>query len=110
MYLSVFARPAINCARGFSFVLSSQCIGFGDCSARVCIYESFAGVEGFSESAIPYTQLCQMAKNNTGPDGLIIYLIAGRIIFLVVSLIVTVLLNAIAKLAPENQITDPDQK
>ena len=58
-------------------------------------------------AAIFFTpSLAKWLRANTGLDGLIIYFIAGSIIFLVVSLVVTALLNAIAKLVPNNQITD----
>lgn len=42
---------------------------------------------------------------NTALDGLLVYFIAGASIFLVVSLIVTILLNLLAKLIPENETT-----
>lgn len=42
---------------------------------------------------------------NTALDGLLVYFIAGASIFLAVSLIVTIMLNLLAKLIPENETT-----
>lgn len=43
--------------------------------------------------------------DNTALDGLLVYFVAGCTIFLVVSFIVTLLLNLLAKLIPDNQAT-----
>ncbi len=47
---------------------------------------------------------------NTALDGLLVYFIAGTSIFLAVSLIVTLLLNLLAKLIPENETTEKSSK
>lgn len=46
----------------------------------------------------------------TGLDGLILYLVAGCTIFLVASLLVTLILNSLASLAPSNSITEMGSK
>ncbi|HOY22450.1 MAG TPA: CvpA family protein [Cellvibrio sp.] len=46
----------------------------------------------------------------TGMDGLILYLVAGCTIFLVASLLVTLILNFLASLAPSNSITETGSK
>lgn len=46
----------------------------------------------------------------TGLDGLILYLVAGCTIFLVASLFVTLILNSLANLAPNNSITETGSK
>ena len=46
----------------------------------------------------------------TGLDGLILYLVAGCTIFLVASLLVTLILNFLASLAPSNSITETGSK
>ncbi len=46
----------------------------------------------------------------TGLDGLILFLVAGCTIFLVASLLVTLILNSLARLAPSNSITETGSK
>ncbi len=46
----------------------------------------------------------------TGLDGLILFLVAGCTIFLVASLLVTLILNSLASLAPSNSITEMGSK
>lgn len=46
----------------------------------------------------------------TGLDGLILYLVAGCTIFFVASLLVTLLLNSLARLAPNNSVTETGSK
>ena len=46
----------------------------------------------------------------TGLDGLILFLVAGCTIFFVASLLVTLLLNSLARLAPSNSITETGSK
>ncbi|HEY8938788.1 MAG TPA: CvpA family protein [Cellvibrio sp.] len=47
---------------------------------------------------------------NTSLDGLLVYFIAGTTIFLVVSLVVILLLNLLAKLIPDNRTTELGSK
>ena len=49
-------------------------------------------------------------RAHTGLDGLILYLVAGCTIFLVASLLVTLILNSLASLAPSNSITEMGSK
>lgn len=49
-------------------------------------------------------------RSYIGLDGLILFLIAGCTIFAVVSLIVTLLLNGIARLVPHNEFTETSSK
>lgn len=51
-----------------------------------------------------------LLRNYIGVDGLILFLIAGCTIFAAVSLIVTLLLNGIARLIPQNQFTETSSK
>lgn len=46
----------------------------------------------------------------TGLDGLILFLVAGCTIFLIASLLVTLLLNSLARLAPSNEFTETSSK
>ncbi|GGY66395.1 hypothetical protein GCM10011613_07910 [Cellvibrio zantedeschiae] len=46
----------------------------------------------------------------TGLDGLILFLVAGCTIFLVASLLVTLLLNSLARLVPDNKFTETGSK
>lgn len=58
-------------------------------------------------AAIFFTKpLARWLMDNTALDGLLVYFIAGCSIFLVVSLLVSLLLNALAKLVPESQTTE----
>jgi uncharacterized membrane protein required for colicin V production len=49
-------------------------------------------------------------RAHTGLDGLILFLVAGCTIFLVTSLLVTLTLNLLARLAPSNSITETGSK
>lgn len=58
-------------------------------------------------AAIFFTKpLARWLIDNTALDGLLVYFIAGCGIFLVVSLLVSLLLNTLAKLIPESQTTE----
>jgi uncharacterized membrane protein required for colicin V production len=62
-------------------------------------------------AAIFFTKpLAKWLIANTALDGLLVYFIAGTSIFLAVSLIVTLLLNLLAKLIPENETTEKSSK
>ncbi len=49
-------------------------------------------------------------RSFTGLDGLILFLVAGCTIFLTVSLLVTLLLNGLARLVPANEFTETGSK
>jgi uncharacterized membrane protein required for colicin V production len=62
-------------------------------------------------AAIFFTKpLAKWLIANTALDGLLVYFVAGCTIFFAVSLVVTLLLNLLAKLIPDNQATDLGSK
>ena len=62
-------------------------------------------------AAIFFTKpFANFLRNYIGVDGLLLFLIAGCTIFFTVSLAVTLLLNAIARLIPQTQFTETSSK
>ncbi|WP_062057442.1 CvpA family protein [Cellvibrio sp. OA-2007] len=62
-------------------------------------------------AAIVFTKpLAKLIMQNTSLEGLIVYFIAGSSIFLLVSLLVSVLLNQLAKLIPDTDATQTGSK
>lgn len=62
-------------------------------------------------AAIIFTKpLAKMIVQNTALDGLIVYFVAGASIFLGVSFTVTLLLNLLARLIPQNESTEKHSK
>lgn len=62
-------------------------------------------------AAIYFTKpFAHVLRGFTGLDGLILFLVAGCTIFAVVSLLVTLLLNALAKTLPSNSFTEVGSK